>query len=409
MTDPNTPSSPPSATPFVFDAAPVTDTAAVHAGRKGLAEAGHPAPLIDFSATYHLPGVEAGGDSYEALVGGGLPGAAGGLVYQRMWNPTTAGFERALAELEGLPEAVAFASGMAAMSACLLAAVNTGKRHVVAVRPIYGGTDGLLAKGTVGTEVTWAEPDGIAAAIREDTALVIVETPANPTAQLLDLDAVAAQCGDTPFLVDSTFATPVLQQPARHGASLVLHSATKYIGGHCDVLGGVVAATPEWAARLRDIRIQTGGIMHPLGSYLLHRGLQTLPLRVRRASETAQVLADWLAEQPRVERVYYPGRPGGDPLGLVGEGRQMRLPGAMMSFSLTGGYGAAATVAESVRLILHAASLGGAESLITHPASLSHRNVPGDARPDAGLLRFSVGLEDAGDLIADLEQAFAKV
>jgi methionine-gamma-lyase len=335
-----------------------------------------------------------------------------------MWNPTTAGFEQALAELEGLPEAVAFASGMAAMSACLLAAVQTrlssdgspsARRHVVAVRPIYGGTDGLLAKGTVGTEVTWAEPDGIRDAIREDTALVVVETPANPTAQLLDLDAVAAQCGDTPFLVDSTFATPVLQQPARHGASLVLHSATKYIGGHCDVLGGVVAATPEWAARLRDIRIQTGGIMHPMGSYLLHRGLQTLPLRVRRASETAQELAAWLAEQPKVERVYYPGLPGGDPLGLVGEGRQMRSPGAMMSFALAGGYGAAATVAESVRLILHAASLGGAESLITHPASLSHRNVPADSRPNPGLLRFSVGLEDAGDLIADLEQAFAKV
>ena len=392
-----------------FQPTPVTDTAAVHAGRHGLAAAGHPAPLIDFSATYHLPGVESGGESYESLIGGGWPGEAGGLVYQRMWNPTTAGFEGALAELEGMPDAVAFASGMAAMSACLLAAVNGGKRHIVAVRPIYGGTDGLLARGTVGTEVTWAEPDGIAAAIRPDTGLVVVETPANPTAQLLDLDAVAAQCGDTPFLVDSTFATPVLQQPARHGASLVLHSATKYIGGHCDVLGGVVAATPEWAARLRDIRIQTGGLMHPLASYLLHRGLQTLPLRVRRASETAQTLADWLAEQPQVERVYYPGRPDGDPLGLVGEGRQMRLPGAMMSFAMTGGYGAAATVAESVRLILHAASLGGAESLITHPASLSHRNVPADSRPNAGLLRFSVGLEDAGDLIADLAQAFAKI
>lgn len=390
---------------------PVTDTAAVHAGRQGLARSGRTAPQIDLSATYYLPGVDAGGEGYEALVSGAAPTDPGNLVYQRLWNPTTAGFERALAELEGLPEAVAFASGMAAVSAVLLAAVATGKRHVVAVRPIYGGTDGLLSKGTVGTEVTWAAPDGLAGAIRPDTALVVVETPANPTAELLDLAAVAAQCAPsgTPFLVDSTFATPVLQQPARHGAAMVLHSATKYIGGHCDVLGGVVAATPEWAGRLRNIRVQTGGVLHPLGAYLLHRGLQTLPLRIRRQSETAATVAAWLAERPEVERVWYPGLPGGDPLGLVGEGRQMRLPGAMMSFAMAGGYDAAAAVAENVGLILHAASLGGAESLITHPASLSHRNVPGDSRPDAGLLRFSIGLEDAGDIVADLEQAFSKL
>ena len=396
------------------DEFPMSDTLAVHAGRRGLAAAGHHVPPIDMSATYYLPGVETGGAGYESLTSGGLPLDDQNLVYQRLWNPTTARFEQALAELEGTAEAVAFATGMAAMSACLLATVQTGKRHVVAVRPIYGGTDSLLTAGTVGTEVTWAEPGAIGAAIRPDTGLVVVETPANPTARLLDLDAVAAQCADTPygpvpFLVDSTFATPVIQQPARHGASLVLHSATKYIGGHGDVLGGVVAATPEWAKRLRGIRIATGGTMHPMGAYLLHRGLQTLPLRVRRAGETAGVLAAWLAEQSQVARVYYPGLPDGDPLGLVGPGRQMRLPGAMMAFDLAGGFGAAAWVAENVRLILHAASLGGAESLITHPASLSHRNVLADSRPDPGLLRFSVGLEDAEDLIADLEQALVKV
>jgi methionine-gamma-lyase len=392
---------------------PVTDTAAVHAGRRSLAAEGHHVPQIDLSTTYYLPGVEQGGDGYEALTSGGLPIDGGNLVYQRLWNPTTARFEQALAELEGTAEAVAFATGMAALSACLLATVQTGKRHIVAVRPIYGGTDSLLRKGTLGTEVTWAEPDAIRAAIRPDTGLVVVETPANPTAELLDLDDVAAQCSDTPhgtvpFLVDSTFATPVIQQPARHGASLVMHSATKYIGGHGDVLGGIVAATPEWARRLRSIRIETGGTMHPMGAYMLHRGLQTMPLRLRRASETATALATWLAEHPKVEHVYYPGLPDGDPLGLIGPGRQMRLPGAMMSFDLAGGYDKAAAVAENVRLILHAASLGGAESLITHPASLSHRNVPTDSRPNAGLLRFSVGLEDAEDLITDLEQALSK-
>ncbi|ACU76921.1 Cystathionine gamma-synthase [Catenulispora acidiphila DSM 44928] len=390
----------------------VTATAAVHAGRTVT----NPTPPIDLSATYYLPGVDAGGESYEALVAGGAPTAEGGLVYQRMWNPTTAGFERALAELEGLPEAVSFASGMAAITACLLAATATkaadGKRHIIALRPIYGGTDGLLTKGTLGTEVTWVDgPADIAAALaaRPDTALVVVETPANPTAQLLDLDAVAEACGDVPYLVDSTFATPVLQQPARHGATLVVHSATKYLGGHCDVLGGVVATTPEWAARLRDIRVQTGGLLHPIAGYLLHRGLQTLPLRVKRSSETAQTVAEWLVAHPAVERVYYPGLPGGDPDGLIGPDKQMLLPGAMLAFSMRGGYDAAAAVAENVRLILHAASLGGAESLITHPASLSHRHVAPNARPDAGLLRFSVGLEDAEDLVGDLEAAFTKI
>ena len=390
----------------------VTATAAVHAGRTVT----NPTPPIDLSATYYLPGVDAGGESYAALVAGGPPTAEGGLVYQRMWNPTTAGFEKALAELEGLPEAVSFASGMAAITACLLAATATaaadGKRHIVALRPIYGGTDGLLTNGTLGTEVTWVEgPQDIAPALaaRPDTALVVVETPANPTARLLDLDAIAAACGDVPYLVDSTFATPVLQQPARHGATLVVHSATKYLGGHCDVLGGVVATTPEWAARLRDIRIQTGGLLHPIAGYLLHRGLQTLPLRVKRSSETAQTVAEWLAAHPAVERVHYPGLPGGDPDGLIGPDKQMLLPGAMLSFEMRGGYDAAATVAENVRLILHAASLGGAESLITHPASLSHRHVAPDARPDAGLLRFSAGLEDAADLIDDLDAAFSKI
>lgn len=390
----------------------VTGTAAVHAGRTVT----NPTPPIDLSATYHLPGVDAGGESYAALVAGLPPTAEGGLVYQRMWNPTTAAFEQALAELEGLPEAVSFATGMAAITACLLAATATaaagGKRHIVALRPIYGGTDGLLSKGTLGTEVTWVDaPGDIAPALaaRPDTALVVVETPANPTARLLDLDAVAAACGDVPYLVDSTFATPVLQQPARHGATLVLHSATKYLGGHSDVLGGVVATTPEWAARLRDIRIQTGGLLHPIAGYMLHRGLQTLPLRIARSSESAQTIATWLAAHPAVERVHYPGLPGGDPDGLIGPDKQMLLPGAMLSFEMRGGYDAAATVAENVRLILHAASLGGAESLITHPASLSHRNVAPDARPDAGLLRFSVGLEDAPDLIEDLEKAFSKI
>jgi cystathionine beta-lyase/cystathionine gamma-synthase len=207
--------------------------------------------------------------------------------------------------------------------------------------------------------------------------------------------------------VDNTFATPVLQQPARHGASLVLHSATKYLGGHGDVMGGVVAAGVEWVSRLRQIRAVTGGLLHPLAAYELHRGLQTLPVRVRAQQATAGKVADWLSAQPAIERVYYPGLTECDPLALVG--RQQAGPGAVVAFRLAGGYDAAAHVAARLRLITHAVSLGGVDTLIQHPAALTHRLVTPKAKPDAGLLRLSLGLEDPSDLTADLSQALTAV
>jgi methionine-gamma-lyase len=379
------------------------DTRAVHAGRADLAGLGVHAAPIDLSTTYPLPDVDAGGDAYEALATGGRPPAGASLVYQRLWNPTVGRFEAALAELEGAADAVAFGSGMAALTACLLAAAAEGRRHVVAVRPLYGGSDHLLDSGLLGTEVTWATADGVAAALRPDTGLVIVETPANPTLELLDLADLARRVGDVPLLVDNTFATPVLQRPLDHGAGLVLHSATKFIGGHGDVLGGVVACGEEWAARLRRIRAVTGGLLHPLGAYLLHRGLQTLPVRMRAQQEGAGKLADRLAGHPAVARVYYPGRPECDPAGLVG--RQLRGPGAVLAFEVADGYAAAARTAAGCRLVTHAVSLGGVDTLIQHPASLTHRPVAADAKPHAGLLRLSVGLEDPDDLWADLAAA----
>ncbi|MCD0484403.1 PLP-dependent aspartate aminotransferase family protein [Streptacidiphilus sp. ASG 303] len=384
------------------------DTAAVHAGRTGLHDAGVHVPSIDLSTTNPLPGVGPGGDAYEVLATGGRPGPDHSHVYQRLWNPTTARFEDALAELEELPEAVAFASGMAALAACLTAARAAGQGHVVAVRPLYGGTDHLLATGLLGTGVTWAEPHTVAAALRPDTGLVVLETPANPTLELVDIAAVAAQCdrpggGRVPLLVDNTFATPVLQKPGRHGADLVLHSATKYLGGHGDVLAGAVACGPEWAARLRSVRAVTGGILHPLSAYLLHRGLQTLPLRVRHQSAGAQVLAERLAALPGVVRVHFPGLPGTDPAGVLG--RQMELPGSVLAFSVEGGAAAAGRVAAGCRLVTHAVSLGGVSSLIQVPAALTHRPVEAGARPDPGLLRLSVGLEDPQDLLDDLAAA----
>ncbi len=379
------------------------DTRSVHAGRDDLTALGVHVPPIDLSTTYPLPGVAAGGTSYDELTQGNGPDG-GSLVYQRLWNPTVARFEDALAELEQTEGAVAFGSGMAALTACLLATVAAGRPHVVAVRPLYGGSDHLLSTGLLGTTVSWAQANEVASAIRPETGLVIVETPANPTVQLVDIAAVARQAGDVPVLVDNTFATPVLQQPARHGASLVLHSATKYLGGHGDVMGGVVAAGVEWIARLRQIRAVTGGLLHPLAAYELHRGLQTLPVRVRAQQATAMKVADWLSAQPAVEVVHYPGL--SDPQELIG--RQQSGPGAVLAFTVAGGYESAARVAGSLTLITHAVSLGGVDTLIQHPAALTHRLVAAEAKPSEGLLRLSLGLEDPEDLTADLTQALAQ-
>jgi cystathionine beta-lyase/cystathionine gamma-synthase len=382
-----------------------TDTRAVHAGREDLTALGVHVPSIDLSTTYPLVDVESGGDSYELLATGNRPDAGTNYVYQRLWNPNVDRFERALAELEHCEEAVAFASGMAALSACLLAAVSAGTPHIVAVRPIYGGTDHVLATGLLGNTVSWADADAIGDHIRPDTGLIILETPANPTVELVDITAVVAQAGDVPVLVDNTFATPILQQPRVQGATLVLHSATKFLGGHGDVLGGIVATSPEWAVRLRQVRALTGGLLYPLAAYQLHRGLQTLSVRVRAQQSGAVDIARWLATQSPVDKVFYPGLAGADPDGLVGT--QMSGPGSLLAFSMKAGFHAAAEVAGGCQLIAHAVSLGGVDTLIQHPAALTHRPVAPEARPASSVLRLAVGLEDPHDLIDDLAKALA--
>ena len=376
-------------------------TRAVHAGREDLRALGVHVPPIDLSSTYPIGDVAAGGAAFDQLASGQRPDGASTLVYQRLWNPTVDRFERALADLEGADAAVAYASGMAAVTATLLACVAAGRPHIVAVRPLYGGTDHVLANGLLGTSVTWATTETVGAATTPQTGLVFLETPANPSLDLVDIGAVVAQAGDVPVLVDNTFATPILQNPIAHGATLVLHSATKSLGGHGDLLGGIVATNGEWAARLRQIRALTGAVLYPMAAYEFHRGLQTLAVRVRAAQAGAQQIAAWLSTHPAIERVYYPGLD--DPRGLVG--RQQRGPGAMVAFTLRGGFEAAAAVASSCELITHAVSLGGVDSLIQHPAALTHRIVTADARPGDHLLRLSVGLEDPADLVADLDRA----
>ena len=379
------------------------ETRAVHGGMAGVRASGSHVPVIDFSTTNPLGSVETGGLSYEELATGHELGEGRSAVYQRLWQPGVARFEDALAGLEGTHGAVAFASGMAALAATLIASASAGRPHVVAVRPLYGGTDHVLASGLLGTRVTWADAADIADAIEPDTGLVIVETPANPTLELLDLRAIADAAGPVPVLVDNTFATPVLQRPVEHGATLVLHSATKYLGGHGDVMGGIVAGDEEWMERLRRVRALTGALLHPMGAYLLHRGLRTLPLRVRAQQATAEVLATRLLAHPAVAHVHYPGLPGQDPSGLVGT--QLEGPGSIIALELVGGFSAAARFTESCDLVTHAVSLGGVDSLVQHPASLTHRPVAGDAKPGAGVVRLSIGLEHVDDLTADLMTA----
>ena len=392
------------------------DSRAVHAGRGDLRRLGVHAPPLDLSTTYPFESLDAAVGSLDAMMAGAGPTAEGGAIYSRLHNPTVARFEDGLAALEGAEAAVAFASGMAALTAAFLAARTDDKRHAVGVRPIYGTTDRLLSSGLLGVETTWTDEAGVEAALRDDTAFVTIETPVNPTLDLVDVAGVVAAAGDVPVIVDATFGTPVLQRPLEQGAALVMHSATKFIGGHGDVLAGVVAGSEAWAAKLRQVRILTGAVLHPLAAYLLHRGLATLPLRVRRSEETATALAAHLVDHEGVGAVYHPSVEGRDPRGLVGT--QMSGPGPMLSFEVLGpdgqpdgpgAFAAADGLLQSLRLATPAVSLGSTDTLVQHPAGLTQRASTGEARAKggitAGLVRVSVGLEDAGDLWADLRQA----
>lgn len=396
------------------------DTIAVHAGREDLTKLGVHAVPLDFSTTYPISTLDAGGVTMDRALEGNEP-LGHELIYRRIANPNVQRFEQAITALETswlVAEAgaraedyagVAFASGMAAITAVLHGTVVSGLPHVVGVRPVYGTTDHVLEIGLMGNEISWTTVDAIKDEIRPDTGLVYVESPANPTMNLLDIEEVVRAAGNVPVLVDNTFATPVLQQPLLQGATYVVHSATKYIGGHGDAMGGVVVTTQERAKTLRQVRVGTGGLMDPLTAYLMHRGLTTIGVRVRAAQETAKVVADWLTKQPQVKEVFYPGLAQFDQENLVGPKSQMRGPGTMLAFDVAGGFTAAAKIAQSVKLITHAVSLGGVDTLIEHPASFTHRMVNPDARPHQAVLRMAIGLEHPDDLIADLTQAFSGV
>lgn len=383
------------------------ETRAVHAGREDFTALGIHAPPIDLSTTYPVADLDAGTASFDALVGGDA--SAANPIYARLHNPTVARVERALATLEGTEACVAYASGMAAITALLLASRARGA-HMLVVRPLYGTSDHLFASGLAGLEAEFVAAHEIAARRRPDTALIFIETPANPTLDLVDIRAVVEAAGDVPVAVDSTFATPILQRPFELGATYVVHSATKFLGGHGDVIAGIVCCSEANAKPLRQVRAATGGLLHPLAAYLLHRGLPTLALRVERAQANAIELARRLAAHPAVAKVFFPGH------GTVRNAHlattQMRGPGCLIAFELRDGYTAAARTMQRVALMTPAVSLGSVDTLIQHPAGLTHRVLDDATRTRCGitpgLLRLSVGIEHVDDLWADLEQALAQ-
>ncbi len=386
-------------------------TQAVHAGRDDFRELGVHAPPLDFSTLHPMRSLVSGRESIDQLASGAAD--AESPIYARLHNQTVHRYETAFASMENAEAGVAFASGMAAIHAvCMSMRVRdmeegVKRNHIVAVRPIYGCTDHLLSCGLLGFDVDWVDPDQISAAINEQTSLVVIETPANPTLHLLDIADVVRQAGDIPVMVDNTFATPVLQMPLNLGATFSVHSGTKYLGGHGDVLSGLVATTDDWAKRIRQVRILTGANLHPMAAYLLHRSLPTLPLRVMKAQENAMVLVERLAAHPAVDAVYYPGFGDSDPTDIVG--RQMEGPGSVIAFEMKGGFESAAKAMVGTELFMPAVSLGSTDSLIEHPAGLTHRIVSEEGRCSGGItegmLRIAVGIEFVEDLWVDLKRA----
>lgn len=380
------------------------DTLVVHAGREDFMKLGVHAPPIDLSTTYPTPDLAIGTASFDALVAG--EASAENPIYARLHNPTVARVENAIAQLEGMQACVAYGSGMAALTAVLLNAKSRGN-HVLAVRPIYGTSDHLLASGLCGLETEFVNAEHIAKKIRPDTALVIIETPANPTLQLVDIAAAVKAAGTVPVLVDSSFAPACIQRPVEFGAAYVLHSATKFLAGHGDVIAGVVSCSELRAKPLRTVRAATGALLHPLAAFLLQRGLATLNLRVERAQTNAQIIALRLVEHPAVAKVHFPSLHEGAQAEIYHA--QMRGPGALMAVELHHGYAAAAAVLATVKLCTPAVSLGSVDTLIQHPAGLTHRVLSEQARQQhgisAGMIRLSIGIEHVEDIWQDIEQA----
>jgi len=383
-------------------------TLAVHAGEGPCPATGALDTPIYQSTTY----VSADADEMAAVYGE----QKFGYMYTRYGNPTIHALQAKMAALERGEAALAFASGMAAISSAVLGYVKAGD-HVVAARSLYGAAYHFLDQklprlGASTTFVQSTRVEDFEKALRPNTRLIYFETPSNPILEILDIAALAAlaRAHGLPTMLDNTFASPALQQPLALGVTVVVHSATKYLCGHGDAMGGIVVGPKAYIDELRHEYLRDfGGVISPFNAWLILRGLRTLHLRMPAHCANAQKIAEFLDRHPRVERVNYPGLPRHPGHDIARQ--QMAAFGAMISFEVKGGYEGGKKVMDRVKIFARAASLGDTRSLIVHSASTSHRAVPREQRLAIGitdgLVRLSVGIEAAEDLIADLDQALA--
>ena len=385
------------------------DSKCVHSGINDY-QFGPVVPPIYQTSTFKFESAEQGAALFK--------GEAEGYIYTRMKNPTIEAMENAIAELEGGYKALGCASGMAAISTVFISLLRAGD-HVVCSKSVYGPTLTLLQTvlnkfeietTAVDTDVT----EEIEKAIKPNTKIVYIETPANPMITITDLKAAVKIAHEHGVLVvvDNTFMSPALQQPFRSGVDVVLHSMTKFLNGHADVVAGIVVVKDEeMYLKMRKTLNQLGGVIDPFNSFLVHRGLKTLSIRMQKHCENAQLVAEYLENHPKVKWVRYPGLKS-HPNYQVGL-KQHNGAGGMISFELKGGFKAGEVVMNSVRLSTLAVSLGGVETLIQHPASMTHLSMGAEARRSAGitegLVRLSVGIENVKDIIEDLERALAKI
>lgn len=385
-------------------------TQTIHAGQHPDPATGAVAPPIIQSSTFAFADCAQGADRFA--------GAADGYIYTRMGNPTIARLEDAVGTLEGGGQGLATGSGMAALCTVAFALLNQGD-HLVGTSSVYGPSRVVMERdfsrfGVESTFVDTSDLDALRSAIKPNTKIVFVETPANPTIVLTDLAAAAEIAHDAGavLLVDNTFASPVLQRPIELGADIVMHSMTKFINGHTDVVAGmIVPKDNEMRARLKPVHSYLGACMDPHQAWLALRGFKTLALRVRAAQDNAGIIAEYLETHEKVAWVRYPGLKS-HPQHDLAE-RQMDGPGSLISFEVKGGIEAGSKLLNAVKVMTLAVSLGGVETLIQHPSSMTHAAMTRENRIAAGitdgLVRVSIGCEDVEDLIADFDQAFALV
>ncbi|HGY9624763.1 TPA: methionine gamma-lyase [Pseudomonas putida] len=382
-------------------------TRAIHHGYDPLSHGGALVPPVYQTATYAFPTVEYGAACFA--------GEESGHFYSRISNPTLALLEQRMASLEGGEAGLALASGMGAITSTLWTLLRPGDELIVG-RTLYGCTFAYLHHGIgeFGVKIRHVDlndENSLKAAITAKTRMIYFESPANPNMQLVDIAAVAdaVRGHDIHIVVDNTYCTPYLQRPLELGADLVVHSATKYLSGHGDITAGLVVGRKALIDRIRleGLKDMTGAVLSPHDASLLMRGMKTLTLRMERHCSNAQQLAEYLARQPQVELIHYPGLPSFPQHALAQ--RQMRLPGGMIAFELKGGIEAGRRFMNALQLFSRAVSLGDAESLAQHPASMTHSSYTPQERAhhgiSEGLVRLSVGLEDIEDLVADIAQA----